>query len=169
LPPEARSEYEAARRYYLESLAVRQELGNKGGVAACLEGLAAAAGAAGQLPQAARQWGAAEALREALGASLAPQERADHDRQVAAVRIALGPAVFAAAWAEGRALPLDQALAALEAPDGAEDRTAPLGDRLRSLGPALSPVRPEPSGALTWVAREAGCAAGRAGRWLRRL
>jgi hypothetical protein len=38
-------------------------------------------------------------------------ERAVHDRSVAAVRTALGEEVFAAAWAEGQAMPLEQACA----------------------------------------------------------
>lgn len=86
-------------------LAIRRALKNKEGIAACLEGLAAAAGAVGQLEQAARLFGAAEALRESLGASLPPAERADHDRQSAAVRAALGQPEFAAAWAQGREQP----------------------------------------------------------------
>ena len=42
---------------------------------------------------------------------LAPADRADHDRDVAAVRAALGEAAFAAAWAEGRAMTMEQAIA----------------------------------------------------------
>jgi hypothetical protein len=34
-----------------------------------------------------------------------------HDRAVAAMRAALDEAAFAAAWAEGRALPVDEAIA----------------------------------------------------------
>jgi hypothetical protein len=46
----------------------------------------------------------------------APVRRGDHAAAVAAVRAALGEATFAAAWAEGRALSPDRALAcALEA------------------------------------------------------
>ena len=39
-----------------------------------------------------------------------PAERAEHDGSVAAVRTALGEKAFAAAWAEGRALSLEDAI-----------------------------------------------------------
>jgi hypothetical protein len=77
-----------------------------------LEGFAHVAGAEGDAERAARLFGAAEALREALGAPLPPVERAHYDRSVAATRAALGEEAFAAAWAEGRALSLEQAIAA---------------------------------------------------------
>jgi hypothetical protein len=64
-----------------------------------------------QSERAARLFGAAEALREAIGTPLPPADRAEHDRSVAAVRTALGEEAFAAAWAEGRALTLEHAVA----------------------------------------------------------
>jgi hypothetical protein len=75
-----------------------------------LEGLAAVAAAQGQPLLAARLFGAAEALREALGTPLKPSERAGYDQATQATRGALGEDSFAAAWAEGRALPLDEAV-----------------------------------------------------------
>ena len=56
-------------------------------------------------------FGAAEALQEVFFFILAPADRADHDRDLATVRAALGEAVFAAAWAEGQALTLEQVIA----------------------------------------------------------
>jgi hypothetical protein len=50
-------------------------------------------------------------LREAIGAPLPPVDRPAHERSVAAVRAALGTAPFAAVWAEGRAMTLQQAVA----------------------------------------------------------
>ena len=61
--------------------------------------------------RAARLYGAAAALRERLGAAVVPWERPAHERDLAAVRAALGPAAFAAAWAAGAALPLEAAVA----------------------------------------------------------
>ena len=61
--------------------------------------------------RAARLFGAAEGLRQAMGALLPPVHRAEHDRSVAAVRTALGEGAFAAAWAEGRAMSLDEVVA----------------------------------------------------------
>jgi DNA-binding NarL/FixJ family response regulator len=54
-------------------------------------------------------FGAAETLREAIGVALLPAERADHDRAVAAARAGAGEVAFAAAWAEGRRMTLEQA------------------------------------------------------------
>ena len=53
---------------------------------------------------------AAEAQREALGAFMPPNARAEHDHNVAAARAQLGEATFDLAWAEGRALTMEQAI-----------------------------------------------------------
>jgi tetratricopeptide (TPR) repeat protein len=103
-------EYGAARALLEESLAIYRELGIKQGIAPNLEGLAALAVAQGQSERAARLYGAAEGLREAIGAPLPPAKRAEHDRSVAAVRTALGEQEFAAAWAEGRTMSIEQAV-----------------------------------------------------------
>jgi hypothetical protein len=53
-----------------------------------------------------------------MGIPLAPAERPGHERCVADVRAALGEEAFAAAWAAGRALSLEDAVTfALEACD----------------------------------------------------
>jgi hypothetical protein len=51
----------------------------------------------------------AEALREAMGAPLPSAERAAYDQTVAAVRAALARDWFATAWADGHAMPLQDA------------------------------------------------------------
>jgi hypothetical protein len=56
-------------------------------------------------------WGAAEALRQAIGARQAPAARATHERLMAAAREQLGDAAFDAAWAEGQAMTPEQAIA----------------------------------------------------------
>jgi DNA-binding NarL/FixJ family response regulator len=61
--------------------------------------------------RAARLFGMAEALREAADVPLLPSDRAGYGRDVATVRTVLHPVAFAAAWAEGRAMPTEQALA----------------------------------------------------------
>jgi tetratricopeptide (TPR) repeat protein len=77
-----------------------------------LAGLAVVAGAQGEPERAARLFGAIEALTEVERCSFAANERVDHERSVAAAaaRAVLGEEAFAAAWAEGRAMPLDEAL-----------------------------------------------------------
>jgi hypothetical protein len=79
--------------------------------AVVLERLAVVAGVWGQTERAARLFGAAIALREAIDAPLWPIERIDYDRHVAAARSSLGEEPFAAAWAEGRTMRLEDAIA----------------------------------------------------------
>jgi hypothetical protein len=75
-----------------------------------LEHLAAAAAEQAQRERAARLWGAAEALREAIGALLPTSERPEYDRRVAVARSTLGEEAFATAWAEGAAMSLERAV-----------------------------------------------------------
>ena len=103
-----------------ESLMLARDQGMRLFVAERLEACGAAAIALGQASHAARLFGSAEALREAIGAPLPPVERADYERDVAAARSQLDEAAFATAWAAGQALTLEQAIAyALEGPDAA--------------------------------------------------
>jgi len=60
--------------------------------------------------QAARLWGAAEALREAIGAPWSPIEPEEEKREVTESRQAFGAEAFAAAWAAGRAMTAEQAI-----------------------------------------------------------
>src|SRR5205823_2678594 len=85
-------DYGTARALFEESLATFREIGDKPGTVGVLEGLAAVAVAEAQSERAARLFGAAERIREAMGAPLPPADRAEHDHSVAAVRAALGEA-----------------------------------------------------------------------------
>ena len=76
----------------------------------CLEGLARVALTQGRMKRAAWLCGAAAALREDKGWPLPSAKRAEHDRSVAAAREALGEEVFAATWARGHALPLEETI-----------------------------------------------------------
>ncbi len=98
-----------ARSLLEEGLVVSQELGEKHGIAFCLEGLAASVDPA-MAELAARLWGAAEALRDTIGAPLPLAERTQFEPFVTATRAHLGEARFAAAWMEGRAMTPDQAI-----------------------------------------------------------
>jgi non-specific serine/threonine protein kinase len=100
-----------ADELHRESLALFRDLGNRWGIALCVGGLAAVAGAQGQPERAARLLGAEEALRETIGEPLFQTIRADHERMVAIVRAALSADVFVTAWASGRAMTLEQAIA----------------------------------------------------------
>src|SRR5262249_35860897 len=107
----AQGDEQRAAACYRESLALFRELEGKRLVSVCLEGLAGLAEVRKQPERAARLFGAAEALRESGGRPLPPVYRADYDKAVAAARAQLDPASWAAAWAAGRALPLEQAIA----------------------------------------------------------
>jgi predicted ATPase/class 3 adenylate cyclase len=111
---EYEGDYEAARALWGESLAIRRELGIRPGSALSLEALARLASAQGQVERAARLFGAAAALREAIGTPLLPdwlpEWHTDRERLVAAARAELGEEAFAAAWAQGRALTLEEAV-----------------------------------------------------------
>jgi ATP/maltotriose-dependent transcriptional regulator MalT len=108
----AQGDYTAARTQYEESLVISGELGEKWIIAACLLGLGEVVAARRQLVWAAQLWGAAEALRDALGIPIQPVERADYERLVSSARVHLGERAFAAAWAQGRSTTPEQALAA---------------------------------------------------------
>jgi predicted ATPase len=95
----------AARTLYEESMAILRELGDKRVIAYLLEGFADLAKTEGQAERAARLWGAAEALREAIGSPIPPNEREMYKRNVTATREA-----FAAAWADGGAMTIEQAI-----------------------------------------------------------
>ena len=64
-----------------------------------------------QADRALRLLGAEETLCETLGARPPVAIRDEYERTVAEGRAALGEAAFAAAWAEGRAMSLEQAVA----------------------------------------------------------
>jgi DNA-binding CsgD family transcriptional regulator len=110
-----------------ESLAVLQETGNPLYMQN-LELLAAAVAMQGNQRRAALLFGAAEALREAVGAFVLPLYRAEYDRGVAAARAGLTEATFNAAWREGRAMTPEQAVEYVlsiqeAAPDLSKDTT----------------------------------------------
>ncbi|MDQ5853454.1 MAG: tetratricopeptide repeat protein, partial [Chloroflexota bacterium] len=101
-----------AAQLFADGLTLYQEVGDKLGIAQSLERLAAVAlNTEGGGARAARLWGTAEALREAVGAPISPAKRTAYERDVAAARAQLDEEAFAAAWAEGRAMPLEQAIA----------------------------------------------------------
>jgi predicted ATPase/DNA-binding CsgD family transcriptional regulator len=102
----------AARHHYQESLTLLFEQNVcKENIAASLEGLAALEAGQGAPSLAARLWGAAATLREAIGAPMYPVHRASYEQALAHARTTLGEQVFRGAWAEGRSLTPEQVLA----------------------------------------------------------
>ncbi len=105
-------DYAAARTLYEESLTISGELGEKWVIPVRLVGLGEVVAAQRQLAWAAQLWGAADALRDAVGIPIPPVELADYERSLSAARVHLGERAFAAAWAQGRSMTPQQALAA---------------------------------------------------------
>jgi predicted ATPase/DNA-binding CsgD family transcriptional regulator len=101
-----------AREQLEEGLRLSAELGNEADVAHCLEGLASTYGAEGKTVRAARLWGAEETLLEKLEDAVYAYvpDRALHRSKVAAARSQLDEAAWTAAWTEGKAMSLDQAV-----------------------------------------------------------
>ncbi|HEU5099031.1 MAG TPA: LuxR C-terminal-related transcriptional regulator, partial [Roseiflexaceae bacterium] len=140
-----------AAECFAESLGLHRELENLRDTAYCVEGLAGVAGAWRQASRAARLFGAAEALREVAGIPLPPVLRADYERDIATVHAQLDEASFAAAWAAGRALPLEQAIAeALRVASAAPPTQADPG----ATKPAPQPVSATPARLATLTPRE---------------
>jgi non-specific serine/threonine protein kinase len=117
--------------YFHQALDVRVQLGNVLGLAECLEGFAGALVVA--RPQhAVALLGAAAELRERAGAPVQTSEQARHDQLLARARNQHTEEGFDRAWAEGRTLSMQAAiaLATLAAP------------------PAVTPSAAEPSAEL---------------------
>jgi non-specific serine/threonine protein kinase len=75
--------------------------------------------------RAARLLAATEAVWAELGGAPWPASRADHDRAVCAARAALGEEAFAAAFAQGRAMTLEEAVEDARSPADAVPAAAP--------------------------------------------
>jgi len=88
----------------------REVEGSKEGIAEGLEGMAWLTSLVAQPERAARLFGSAEALRQAINLSLPAFVVARNARIVDAVRAQMDEGTFAKAWAEGRAMPLQQAI-----------------------------------------------------------
>jgi len=116
-----RGDDEDATDLLKESLRFSEELGSKLTTAESLDGLACVAGTRGEAGRAARLFGAAGALREAIGAPLPPAARALRAPYLRAARSRLDEAAWTEALEEGRAMTHEGALAiALEGSDGSK-------------------------------------------------
>jgi len=105
-----------ARMHWHEGLLLVQEVGDQWAMAHFLDGFASLTTLEHQPDIAARLFGAADGLRERIGAGLPPAFQAWRDRELPLARSALGSMAFEAAFAYGHHLTLDQALALLDTP-----------------------------------------------------
>ncbi len=119
-----------ARALFEESLASARKIDHKLNIPSCLEGLAGVVAAQRELAWAARLWGAAEALRETIGAPMPPVERANYEQAVADAHAQLGEQVLGA---PGRARILTPATGSSSAPPARKPATYPDGLTVREV------------------------------------
>jgi DNA-binding CsgD family transcriptional regulator len=103
-----------AQTLFIEALHL-YEKNSQFGVARCLVGLATIAEATGDWLVAAHLFGAAATQHDNVKGFLEPGERDSYDQSLVMVRAKLGEKPFHAAWVEGRAMSLAQALTAFNA------------------------------------------------------
>ena len=118
-------------------------------MASCLQGLAIALTAQERLLTAARLWGAAEAMHQNSVTTLPRVLRTSTERARATVRKRLGDKIFAQTLAEGRTMPLEQAIAyALETknalPTDAKPREVNAEEASSDLPPGALSSPPSP-------------------------
>ncbi len=114
-----------ARTLLEETVALHRRLPCRYDLALACDGLAMACAADGAAERAARLFGAAQALRDAISVPIIPADQAEHDQYLAATQAALGDAAFAAAWTAGQTLPPDALLEGEESGAGTESTGAP--------------------------------------------
>jgi predicted ATPase/DNA-binding CsgD family transcriptional regulator len=103
-------DYAQAATLFTKSLTVAQERDRKSDVTRSLAGLAGVAVVSGQLQRAVRLFGSALTLMEAWGEIDGVVNQTEHDRDLAAIRDQLDPVIFEAAWAEGQAMTMEEAI-----------------------------------------------------------
>ncbi len=140
-------DYGAAQRLYGESLEERLSFPDKPKIADLLEAFGAVATDLGEADRAVRLFAAAEAHRETIGIPVARHhileghvilplaDRAERDRNLVVVRRALGEARYAAAWAAGHAMSLEEAITFAKTEPTTRLESAEPELRIFALGP----------------------------------
>ena len=103
-------DFRTAHALYREGMKAFQELEHKRGIARLLECFARSAAAQSDAERSLRLAGAAAALRQTLGAPLAPAEQAKLEAALDPVRQALTNTASSAAWLEGWTLPVEKVI-----------------------------------------------------------
>jgi non-specific serine/threonine protein kinase len=142
---EERGDGDQAAALAVEGLHVLHARGIRMFLADGVEVLAGVAVRRGQVARAARLFGAAEAARTEMGAQRQPGHATLHARQIATARARLDDTAFAAAWAEGQTLGIDEAVNEAMAPE----------EHLATADPGLGPAGvAQPADPLTRRERE---------------
>jgi non-specific serine/threonine protein kinase len=104
-------DHAAASTLLHECLSIFVDLGDRLGTVSAITDVAWRLSVQGSPELAARLWGSAERLREELGIAISPADRPQYDRQVEDARARAGKSEFDAAWQQGRAMTLEEAVA----------------------------------------------------------
>jgi tetratricopeptide (TPR) repeat protein len=105
------SNIQRAQELFKESMALQSEVGNQQGIAECLAGLASSLVMLGEGEQAARFFGAAKGILNRTGLPIALADQVEWKRDEEKARALCDSSRFEKAWAEGKALNLNQAVA----------------------------------------------------------
>jgi hypothetical protein len=93
---------------FWESLEVRNEIGDKGGMAWCLEKFAEIAILSENVELAIVVFGAASQLRASMGSIIDPADQQDYNQRITFLMSSAGEVHFNRLWREGQAGKLDQ-------------------------------------------------------------
>ena len=102
--------YTEARSFCVEGLVKANEINDRENIAHLFEESAALGAAQGQAKRSATLFGAAEALRAAIQVVLFPVERVEVEKNITAARAQLSEDEFKQAWAEGKAMTMEEAI-----------------------------------------------------------
>jgi DNA-binding CsgD family transcriptional regulator len=105
-----RGDHKQADALNKATMEMSRRLGIRHYVAGCLDSLSASASIQGHLVRAARLWGAADSLFEAMGLSRMPAEISFHEPYLDAVRAQLSEAEWERARQEGQAMDMEEAI-----------------------------------------------------------
>mgnify|MGYP003290465858 CR=1 FL=1 len=105
-----RERWDEAQTLFVESLGLREEIGHKVGIGDCLIGLGCVSVARGDALRAATLFGAGTRLFRTMDYEMEPSDRRVYERGLDAARACSAPEEFEAAWAEGEALDVANAI-----------------------------------------------------------
>jgi non-specific serine/threonine protein kinase len=133
----SQADYERAEELLRESLKTLADAEDEQAVVECLEAMAGVAGARGQAERAVRLWGATRALREGIGATMVPGERAILEPHLASAHSRLGTEAWDAALTEGRGMTSEQAVEYALSQEAPEPQVSPTPERRQPVGAQL--------------------------------
>ncbi len=126
--------FDHMRNFIGDSLFLRMDIGDKGGIAWCLEKLAEAAILERQPQKAVKIFASAASLRSPIHSVIDPVDQPEYDLFLSKLRSRLDQQTFTACWEEGKAMLLkDVVVYALSAPVELIDKTS-IADKAKFQG-----------------------------------